>query len=885
MNSKRRGQSNFPRVEPLESRTLLAAPVLDPLSALGVPARKSLIVPLTAADADGNPLTYTVTSSNPAIKPTILNAGVDLKFTVAGYGDMIFQLLPEYAPTTVSKIAALVNSNFYNGLTFHRVVPNFVIQGGDPNGDGTGGPGFQFDDEFNTKAIFSGDGQLAMANSGRDTNGSQFFVTVGPQRLLDFNHAIFGQLVRGFDVLRAINVAPGSASANNRPSPPIVITSATMVADTADSVLHLEAASTGSATITVTVNDGQGGTDSKSFLATAAPDSIDDPPILGPVTNQVTATNTPIAIPLTSLDLQNGPVTYAADVLDFPAHATVIATAFGVTVTPEAGFQGIIRLKAQVKRTGATSRGSSNKLFDEQPLTVTVKDQIIEALGANLTGVEGTAITGATVATFTATVPYAASAFSASIAWGDGTTTSGIVTRAADGSYVVAATKTYDRTGSYAASVTITDTLSKRSRNATFAAAISDAPLSPTFIALAPVAGTASFSGTIAIFADTNPKSNLADFSASIDWGDGSTTTGAITRAVDGTYAVIGSKTYAGIGSYPVRVTINDVAATTVAEGRLTVPNRAPTLDPIGVQAIAEGTTLYVQATARDADSGQQVTYSLAPGSAAGATIDPATGVVQFTPATGPASPTITVVATDNGTPAMTASATFVVNVTDVAPTVDAGQAAAIRQFDTFASAGRFTDPGLGPWTATVDYGDGSGRRPLALAADRSFSLSHAYPSAGQFRADVLVTDAGGQTGASSVAVSVAEIPAVRVLRAAARLNKKKQIIGVDLGTDGAIDGTTAGKLANFVILAPGRDKLFGTRDDLVTRFASATYNRSTATISLTLSKALKPRGPLQLRASGLQDTFGRPVVSVSGGSIAASIGKSDVTLLATRRN
>ena len=95
----------------------------------------------------------------------------------------------------------LVEANFYDNLTFHRVVPDFVIQGGDPPGDGTGGPGFQFDDEFHPDAIFTGDAQLAMANSGKDTNGSQFFVTIGPQRHLDFNHTIFGQLVRGRDVL------------------------------------------------------------------------------------------------------------------------------------------------------------------------------------------------------------------------------------------------------------------------------------------------------------------------------------------------------------------------------------------------------------------------------------------------------------------------------------------------------------------------------------------------------------------------------------------------------------------------------------------------------------------------------------------------------------
>jgi peptidyl-prolyl cis-trans isomerase A (cyclophilin A) len=140
---------------------------------------------------------------------------------------MTFELFQDLTPQTVNTIEGLIKSGFYDGLTFHRVVPGFVIQGGDPAGNGTGGPGFAFDDEFNARAIFSGNGQLAMANAGKDTNGSQFFVSIGPQRALDFNHTIFGQLVRGFDVLSAIEHVP--TDANNRPLTPVSITSARLV--------------------------------------------------------------------------------------------------------------------------------------------------------------------------------------------------------------------------------------------------------------------------------------------------------------------------------------------------------------------------------------------------------------------------------------------------------------------------------------------------------------------------------------------------------------------------------------------------------------------------------------------------------------------------------
>src|SRR5438132_7152770 len=226
-----------PVVEGLEDRCLLAAPIVDPITftPLNIPAKKTLFVPVTATDTDGNPLTYTVTSSNPQVTATARNNPHPfLKFSVAGFGDLVFQLFDDLTPKTVGIIGGLVKNGFYDGLIFHRVVPNFVIQGGDPKGDGTGGPGFTFDDEINASAIFSGNGQLAMANSGKDTNGSQFFVTLGTQRFLDFNHTIFGQLVRGFDVLTRINQVPTDAS--SKPVTPVVITSATIIQDTPDTV-------------------------------------------------------------------------------------------------------------------------------------------------------------------------------------------------------------------------------------------------------------------------------------------------------------------------------------------------------------------------------------------------------------------------------------------------------------------------------------------------------------------------------------------------------------------------------------------------------------------------------------------------------------------------
>jgi peptidyl-prolyl cis-trans isomerase B (cyclophilin B) len=117
-------------------------------------------------------------------------------------GDLVLELFASDVPMTVNNFVFLARQGFYDGLTFHRVVPDFVVQGGDPNGDGTGGPGYQFDDEFTEHTHVAG--ALSMANSGANTNGSQFFITYTPQHHLDGHHSVFGQLIEGTDVMESI---------------------------------------------------------------------------------------------------------------------------------------------------------------------------------------------------------------------------------------------------------------------------------------------------------------------------------------------------------------------------------------------------------------------------------------------------------------------------------------------------------------------------------------------------------------------------------------------------------------------------------------------------------------------------------------------------------
>jgi peptidyl-prolyl cis-trans isomerase B (cyclophilin B) len=119
-------------------------------------------------------------------------------------GDIVIELAAKDAPNTVNNFVYLASVGYYDGLTFHRVISDFMIQGGDPTGNGTGGPGYKFADEFSPNWRHSGPGMLSMANAGPGTNGSQFFITHSAQPHLDNRHSVFGKVTSGQDVVNAI---------------------------------------------------------------------------------------------------------------------------------------------------------------------------------------------------------------------------------------------------------------------------------------------------------------------------------------------------------------------------------------------------------------------------------------------------------------------------------------------------------------------------------------------------------------------------------------------------------------------------------------------------------------------------------------------------------
>lgn len=137
-------------------------------------------------------------------------------------GDVRIELYDDKTPKTVNNFVFLSRQGFYDNVTFHRVLPDFMAQTGDPTGTGTGGPGYKFEDEFDPSLRHDSEGTVSMANAGPGTNGSQFFITYGPQPHLDDQHTVFGRVIEGMDIVRSL--APRDPSAPDAPSGEKILT-------------------------------------------------------------------------------------------------------------------------------------------------------------------------------------------------------------------------------------------------------------------------------------------------------------------------------------------------------------------------------------------------------------------------------------------------------------------------------------------------------------------------------------------------------------------------------------------------------------------------------------------------------------------------------------
>lgn len=357
------------RLEALEPRHLLAV-TLQPIDDQTVLAGAPLHLLLSGTSDLGNPLTYTVQVSNASLEnPNLFdpqlsavipldNPGLRIVVSSPGNeiaGTMTFQLFADLVPQTVARITTLVDQGFYDGLIFHRVINDFMIQGGDPEGDGTGGSGLTFDDEFRAELQFTTPGLLAMANSGDDTNDSQFFITVAPTRWLDFDHTIFGFLTSGQSILEQIEqVATGE---NDRPLHDVVMTSVSLLSDDPNGVLRLAVphGTTGTAEVTVTATDPlTSESASVSFLVTVAADQNNNRPFLESLEPLVTAAGVPLAFQVPAFDVEGDAMYFVGISMD-PALSLSIDSATGqAIITPAAGAYGVYSIVLGVSTSPAT---------------------------------------------------------------------------------------------------------------------------------------------------------------------------------------------------------------------------------------------------------------------------------------------------------------------------------------------------------------------------------------------------------------------------------------------------------------------------------------------------------------------------------------------------
>lgn len=355
----------------------VAQPTLPPVGDVQLLGGSPLILTL---DAEGEgPLTYTVQTSDSLVSAAVLAGNRSLRMQVAGFGEMVFELFDENARRATDHIVELADSGFYDGVIFHRVIDNFVIQGGDPTGTGSGGsPLGAFDDQFHVDLQHNRTGLLSMAKSQDDTNDSQFFVTEGAQRHLDYNHTIFGVLVEGESVREAISEVP--VGTGDRPVTNVVIESARSFLDEENAVVLLKApeGATGAADVTIVVRSSSGQEARQTFRVNVTPDAIDSPPFLADIPELRTRVDTPLSYQLRAIDVEDpssarflDQTGLAANGLTVPAQANtnlqyrVDFTTGLLTITPTNGLTG--------RQLLTVATGVSVNAVDYQVVVVTIE--------------------------------------------------------------------------------------------------------------------------------------------------------------------------------------------------------------------------------------------------------------------------------------------------------------------------------------------------------------------------------------------------------------------------------------------------------------------------------------------------------------------------------
>ena len=556
------------------------------------PVGKTLIFPITAADAENEPLTFKVTSNNPKVIVRAKTGEPSLKMAVTygsptQTGEMVFALFREWTPITTGFIGGFAQSGFFDTVKFHRVVSGFAIQGGDPLGLGSGGPGmtgndpataFKFENEFQPGLIFSGRGQLAMANSGYGTdfsgsNGSQFFVSLGQPRFLDFKHTIFGQLLRGWATLDGIAAVPVHNNASvppeqSAPDTDVVITSATVEPNNHDAVLMISA--TGAATnavITVTATDSTGAISlPRTFTVSAVTDTSNSPPVVLGVAPLAGPKETQLNFGLRTFDLE----------FDYPSlnhgilagNAVDLSQGFTGAIRGNPGFEGQARLAFEISQFNVGQGRFEDPVVHEFAL-IGIGDRAVRSDPVTVTGAPGSPFTGVVARFKDSDIAGSAADFATTVInWGDGTPVqAGALAHDAtvpgSSTYAVTGTHSYARAGNY--TIVVTTTGNKGAvgiaRNPAIITAGPIVAVGQQF----DVRGPTAANRILATFTDSGAPARPTDYTATVDWGDGQVSKGVVAKVGTG-FVVRGTHVYKDTEPFAVSVRVHKAGAAAASD-------------------------------------------------------------------------------------------------------------------------------------------------------------------------------------------------------------------------------------------------------------------------------------------------------------------------------
>ena len=564
------------------------------------PVGKTLVIPIPVNDPDGGFVTLTAKSNKAHVMARVRSGNYHYKMHVTSTddgsqtgtptpfsGDMEFQVFRDPTRDTADFITGYAQSGFYDNLIFHRVIPNFVIQGGDKAGDGSGQAPFDIDHEFRPDLIYTGKGQLAMANSQggysqsfpetgnpdyktsrvEPTNGSQFFVTLGQPRHLDFRHTLFGQLVRGFPTLAKI-ASVKTDEDNDKPVTPVKMATHQVTASRTDAVLIVSAKNAGEASITITATDSNNESTTHVINVNPVVDTVNDPPILLPLQPTVMPVGGAPSIQLRAFDLEHDAITTRFPVIAYPPPNN------GKTIWASASAQNlqvVARPTPGAWDVAIGVAGLNDPLFEIDPfgssqfqnLEVGVGDKALLASPVSLHATAAENTGPRVLATFRhGSAASSPDDYIALVNWGDGTTPQNnlgnqapisIVRSSSDpGAFEVRGGHIYARPGVYPLHVTIDGPLGSTSKaRGQVAVAAADAILRATgeeFVHRGP-----NFAGRpLAYFTDVTPGAKVADYTVIIDWGDGQRTPGTVRQVGAGQFAVMGTHRYLDAETFSV---------------------------------------------------------------------------------------------------------------------------------------------------------------------------------------------------------------------------------------------------------------------------------------------------------------------------------------------